>query len=100
MLTFDRKQQKSVKQLSFKEKHFFLILKIRPNQIWASPMAQHVKNLPAMQKTQEIQVRSLCWEDPLEKAMTKHSSILAWKILQTEEPDGLKSVGLQGVGHD
>ena len=60
-------------------------------------MAQTVKNLPAMQETQ---VQSLGWEDPLEKAMATHSSILAWEIPQTEEPGGLKSMGLQRVGHD
>ena len=43
-------------------------------------MAQWVKNSPAMQETQEMQVRSLVWEDPLEKEMAIHSSILAWKI--------------------
>ena len=45
-----------------------------------------VKNLPAMQ---EIQVRSLGWEDPLEEEMTTHCSILAWKIPRTDEPDML-----------
>ena len=52
----------------------------------ASLVAQRVKNLPAKQKTQ---VRSLGWEDPLEKEMAMHSSILAWKIPWTEEPGGL-----------
>ena len=52
-------------------------------------MAQWVKNLPVMQKTQETQVRSLGREDPLEQAMATHSSVLAQKILWTEEPDGL-----------
>ena len=47
-----------------------------------------VKNLPAMLETQ---VQSLGWEDPLEKGMATHSSILAWRILQTEEPVGLYS---------
>ena len=42
---------------------------------------------------QETQVRSLGWEDPLEKAMATHSSILAWAISRTEEPGGLQSVG-------
>ena len=46
-----------------------------------------------MQETQETQVRSLGQEDPLEKAMTTHSSILAWKIPWTEEPGGLQSIG-------
>ena len=49
-------------------------------------MAQIIKNLPAMQ---EIQFRSLGWEDPLEKKMTTHSRILAWEIPWTEEPGGL-----------
>ena len=54
-------------------------------------MAQTVKNLPAMLETQ---VQSLGWEDPLEKEMTTHSSILAWRIPWTEEPGGLQSVGV------
>ena len=45
-------------------------------------------------------VRSLGWEDPLEKEMATHSSILAWEIAWTEEPGRLQSVGLQRVGHD
>ena len=49
---------------------------------------------------QETWVRSLGQEDPLEKEMATHSSILAWKIPRTEEPDGLQSVGLQRVGQD
>ena len=55
-------------------------------------MAQMVKNLPAIQETQ---VQSLDWEDPLEKEMATHSSILAGRILWTEEPGGLQSMGLQ-----
>ena len=51
-----------------------------------------VKNLPAMQETQ---VSSLGWGDPLEKEMATYSSILAWKIPQTEEPGGLQPMGLQ-----
>ena len=54
------------------------------------------KNFSAVQ---EIQVRSLGQEDPLEKEMTTHFSILAWEIPRTEEPGGLQSVGLQRVGH-
>ena len=46
---------------------------------------------------QEIQVRSLVWEDPLEKAMTTHSSILAWKISWREEPGGLQSMESQRI---
>ena len=56
-----------------------------------------VKNLPAMWKTR---VQSLGWEDPLEEGMATHSSILAWEIPWTEEPDGLQSMGSQRVRHD
>ena len=56
-----------------------------------------VKNPPAMQETQEMQVRSLAREDPLEEGMATHSSILAWRIPWTEEPEGLQSIGLQRV---
>ena len=60
-------------------------------------VARTVKNLPAMWETQ---VQSLGWEDPLEKQMAKHSSILAWRIPWTEEPGGLQSLVLQRDGHD
>ena len=60
-------------------------------------MAQTVKNLPA---TQETWVQSLGWEDPLEKEMATHSSILAWRIPWTEDPGRLQSMGSQRVGHD
>ena len=56
-----------------------------------------VKKLPAMQETW---VRSLGWEDPLEKGMATHSSILAWRILWTEETGRVLSMGSQKVGHD
>ena len=56
------------------------------NLIWASLVAQLVKNLPAMQ---EMRVQSLFWEDPLEKEMATHSSTFAWKISWTEEPGEL-----------
>ena len=55
------------------------------------------KHMPTVQETQ---VWSLGWEDPLEKEMATHSSILAWKIPWTEEPGRLQSMGLQRVGHD
>ena len=55
-------------------------------------MVQQVKNLPAVQETW---VRSLGWEDPLEKEMATHSSMLAWKTPWTEEPGGLQSMRLQ-----
>ena len=59
-----------------------------------------VKNLPAMQKTQETWVRSLGWEGPLEEGVATHSSILAWKIPWTEDPGGLQSMQFQRVVHD
>ena len=62
-------------------------------------MAQSVKNLPE-DSMQEIWVRFLGWEDPLEKEMATHSSTLAWKIPWKEEPGRLQSMGLQRVGHD
>ena len=49
---------------------------------------------------QEMWVQSLGWEDPLEKEISIHSSILAWRIRRSEEPSGLQSVGLQSVGHN
>ena len=63
-------------------------------------MAQQVKNLPAVQWTQEMQVQSLGQEDPLEEEITTHSNILAWEIPWKEEPGGLQSKGLQRVGHN
>ena len=63
----------------------------------ASLVVQTVKNPPVMQ---EIWVRSLNWEDPLEKGMATHSSILAWRIPWTEEPGWLQSMGSQRVRHD
>ena len=60
-------------------------------------VAQIVNNLPAMRETR---VQSLGGEDPLEKGMATHSSILAWRIPRTEEPGGLQSMGPQRVGHD
>jgi len=62
----------------------------------ASLVAQMVKNLPAMQETR---VRSLGWEDPLEKGTATHSSILAWIIPWTEGPGWLQSLGSPRVGH-
>ena len=60
-------------------------------------MAQMVKNLPGMWETC---VQSLIWEDPLEKGMTTHSSIFAWKIQWTEDPGRLQSMESQRVGHN
>ena len=61
-------------------------------QIGFSLVAQSVKNPPAMLETW---VQFLGWEDPLEKEMATHSSILAWKIPRTEEPGRLQSIGSQ-----
>ena len=64
--------------------------------MWASLVAQTVQRLSAMQETR---VQSLGWEDPLEKEMAAHSSILAWKIPWTTEPSRLPSMGSQRAGH-
>jgi len=66
-------------------------------KILRAPGGSEVKNPLA---TQEMQVRSLDGEDPLEKEMATHSSTLAWKIPWTEEPGGLQFMGSQRVGHD
>ena len=70
-------------------------LKIELPDDLSSLVAQSVKSLPAMQETR---VRSLGWEDPLEKGMATHSSILAWRSLWTEEPGGLQSIASQVLG--
>ena len=74
-------------------------LHVHQSQKLSEPLhlAQMVKRLPAVRETQ---VRSLDWEDPLEKEMATHFSTLAWKIPQTEEPGRLQSMGSQRVGHD
>ena len=64
------------------------------------PDGSVVKNPPAIQETQEMQVQSLGQVDPLEKEMATHSNILAWKIPWTEESGGLQSQGSQRVGHN
>ena len=63
----------------------------------SSLVAQTVKNLPEMQETW---VRSLGWEDPLNKRMATHASFLVWRVSWTEEPGGLQSMDSQRVGHD
>ena len=80
-----------------------MLSKLCPGEFWVPfqlsflrLLAQAVKNLPAMQETQ---VRSLGWEDPLEKETATHSGILAWRIPWTEDPGGLQSMGRR-VGHD
>ena len=72
-----------------------------PTVLWkyliCTLVAQRVKRLPAMQETR---VQSLDWEDPLEKEMATHSSILVWRTPWAEEPGGLQSMGSQRVRHD
>ena len=72
-------------------------LTVTEQSLKASLVAQTLKRLPSMQ---EIWVRSLGQEDPLEKEMATHPSILAWRIPWTEEPGGLQSKGSQRVGYD
>ena len=65
--------------------------------MWTSLVAQRVKRLPSVQETW---VRSLGGEDPLEKEMATHASILAWKTPWMEKPGGLQSMESQRIGHD
>ena len=76
---------------------FISIFYAKLHIVWVSLMAQMVKNLPAMRETL---VRSLGWEDPLEKGMATQSRILAWRIPWTEEPGGLQSMESQRIRHD
>ena len=71
-----------------------------PRFYGASLMAQWVKNLPTTQEALETLAQPLGREDPLEKAMATHSSVLAWEIPWTEEPGGLQSMGSRRVRHD
>ena len=90
-----RKESDTIEQLHF---HFhFHTYNFIDHNFWASLVAQMVKNLPAIQETW---VRSLGWEDPLEKEMATYSIILAWRIPWKEEPGGLQSTGSQRVGHN
>ena len=70
---------------------------LTPELIHSSLVAQTVKRLSTMRETR---VRSLGWEDPLEKEMAIHSRTIAWKIPWTEEPGRLQAMGLQRVGHN
>ena len=83
-----------LRELIHKSNLFVSTTKLRPS------LVAQVKNLPAMQELQETQVLSLGWEGPLEEKMAIQSSILAWKIPWTEEPNRLQSMGLQRVRHD
>ena len=69
-------------------------------ELRASQVMLVVKNPPANVEAQEMWVQSLGWEDSLEEDMATHASILAWKILWTEEPGGLQSIGSQRVRHN
>ena len=82
---------------TFSLSSFAFIKRLFSSSLLASLVAQTVEHLFAMQETW---VRSLGWEDPLEKEMAAHSSILAWKSPWTAEPDRLPSMGSQRVGHD
>ena len=64
------------------------------------PGGSEVKNQPAIQELQKLQIRSLGQEDPLEKGMATYSNILAWRIPWTDDPGGLQSMGSQRAGHD
>ena len=68
-----------------------------PLIIWGFPVISEVMNLPAMQETQETQVVSLGWDNPLEEEMATHSSTLAWEIPWTEDLGRLRSIGSQRV---
>ena len=82
--------------LQKKYRNVLLIIKKQ----WASQVIQRVKNPPAMQEPQETWVQFLSGEDALKEGMATHSSMSAWRILWTEEPGGLHSIGSQRVGHD
>ena len=77
------------------EDHF-----LRPNGYLGSPGALVGRTCLPVQKTEETQVGSLGWKDPLEEGMATHSSILAWRIPWIEEPGGLQSLGSQRVRQD
>ena len=76
------------------------LLKSKVKQLRGSHDGSVVKNPLAVQETQEMWVRSLGWEAPLEEDMATRSSIFAWRIPWREEPGGLQSIGSQRVGHD
>ena len=80
---------------TLREVQYFVFL--NEELMTASLVAHTVKNLPTMQETQ---IRSLGWEDPLEKEIATHSSVLVRKIPWMEESDGLQSMGSQRVRHD
>ena len=82
---------------NFEQQWNFELILTHYVSLWASLVAQNVKNLPAMRETW---IWCLGWEDPLEKGTATHSNILAWGIPWTEEPGGLQPMGSQRVGHN
>ena len=93
-----RKKKKKVWSLESKVGGWCWLGNQSVNSSWSYGIRRSVlKNLPVMQETQEMQVWSLGWEDPLEEEMATHSSILAWKLCLawTEEPGGLQAMGPQ-----
>ena len=90
-----KRHRMNMKSLLYRVYVLSLTLVLLPPR--SSLVAQRIKRLPAVRETQ---VQSLGWEDPLEKEMSTHSSILARRILWTEKRGGLQSTGSQRVGHD
>ena len=87
--------QYTVSTIAIKSCDFILLIKYL-----SFPAGSVLKNHLSKQEPQEMQIRSLGQEDPLEEKMATHSSILAWEIAWTEEPGGLQSMGWQRVGCD
>ena len=85
---------------SWKGLTFTFIAVTRGLPQWLSSKESTLKNLPAIQESQKMQVQSLGHKDSLEEVMATHSSILVWRIPWTEKPDGLQSIGLQSIRHD
>ena len=79
---------------------YMLIFENHCSSLWASHVELVGKNLPARAGDWEMGVQPLGQKDPLEESMATHSSIFSWRILWTEEPGGLQSMGSQRVGHD
>ena len=73
---------------------------MRKEEVQGFPSVSTVKNLPAMQESEEMWVRSLGWDDPMEEGMATQSGILGWRIPWIEEPGGLQSIGSQRVRPD
>ena len=90
-----RNKQKEIRSKPSKPTDF----KVNMQEVGDSQVAQWVKNLPAMQETEEMGVRSLGQEDPLEESLATHSNILAWRIPWTNELGRLQSTGLKRVRH-